>query len=116
MFHGGLSIGRLIWAALTTDEANLVDLILFGRGNRFSLTRLHDEELRLKLSDHYLVFKVPIFFLLGHYDQHVPAVFARVLIDEVLPLAQAGTYTPPDRDINYPYLPACQRTKLNEIE
>src|SRR5262249_40616751 len=42
-FHGNLSTGKLIWAALRTDEANLVDLIKFGQGNRFSLRHLWSE-------------------------------------------------------------------------
>lgn len=35
MFRADLSTGKLIWAALGTDEANLVDLVAFGRGNLF---------------------------------------------------------------------------------
>src|SRR5690606_33701758 len=31
--RGGLSTGSLIWAALRTDEASVVDLVKFGRGN-----------------------------------------------------------------------------------
>jgi proline iminopeptidase len=69
-------MGKLIWAALTTDEANLVDLVKFGRGNRFSWTELWCEISQLKRSDRYRSFDVPIFFLLGRYDRHVPAVLA----------------------------------------
>ena len=36
MFRSDLSTGKLIWAALGADEANLIDLVAFGRGNRFS--------------------------------------------------------------------------------
>lgn len=75
-FHARLSTGRLIWSALNTDEANLIDLIRFGQGNRFSLVQLEDEISRLNLSEHCRLFKVPIFFLLGRYDMHVPAVLA----------------------------------------
>src|SRR5262249_40086576 len=39
-FHGPLSTGKLLWAALRTDEASLVDVIKFGQGNRFSLAHL----------------------------------------------------------------------------
>jgi pimeloyl-ACP methyl ester carboxylesterase len=49
MFHGDLSTGKLIWGALCTDEANLIDLVKFGRGNRFSLNHLESENSRLKL-------------------------------------------------------------------
>ncbi|MDY0349712.1 MAG: alpha/beta hydrolase [Desulfobulbaceae bacterium] len=76
MFHGDLSTGKLILAALSTDEANLWDIILFGRGNRFSLTRLHSEYSRMRLNDRYRSFRVPVFFLLGRHDRHVPSVLA----------------------------------------
>ena len=76
VFHADLSTGRLIWAALGTDEANLIDLVKFGQGNRFSLTRFEGETSQLNLSDCYRFFGVPVFFLLGRYDWHVPAVLA----------------------------------------
>ena len=76
IFHTNLSTGKLIWSALNTDEANLIDLIKFGQGNRFSLVQLENEISRLNLSAYYRSFEVPIFFLLGGYDRHVPAVLA----------------------------------------
>jgi proline iminopeptidase len=72
--RGGLSTGKLIWTALNTDEAGLVDLVKFGRGNRFSLLSLESEIASLDLSARYRSFKVPVFFLLGRHDWHVPAV------------------------------------------
>jgi pimeloyl-ACP methyl ester carboxylesterase len=83
MFHGDLSTGKLIWSALCTDEANLIDLIKFGEGNRFSLTQLEDENARVGLSERYRSFAVPIFFLLGRHDWHVPAVLAAQYFDEI---------------------------------
>lgn len=74
-FHADLSTGKLIWAALNTDEVNLVDLILFGRGNRFSLERLWLEFSQLDLTV-YSTFKTSVFFLLGRYDWQVPATLA----------------------------------------
>jgi proline iminopeptidase len=76
VFHTGLSTGKLIWAALNTDEANLVDLVKFGQGNRFSLVQLEDEISRLNLSADYRSFQVPVFFLLGRYDRNTSAVLA----------------------------------------
>jgi len=35
-FHAKMSTGKVIWTALRTDEANLTDLVRFGRGNHFS--------------------------------------------------------------------------------
>jgi proline iminopeptidase len=82
-FHGNLSTGKLIWAALSTDEANLIDLVKFGQGNHFSLTQLEGETSQLNLSDHYRSFDVPIFFLLGRYDWHVPAVLAAQYFEKI---------------------------------
>jgi proline iminopeptidase len=76
MFHADLSTGELICSALNTDEANLVDLVSFGRGNRFSLVHLEDEISRLNLNERYRHFNVPVIFLLGRYDRHVPAILA----------------------------------------
>jgi pimeloyl-ACP methyl ester carboxylesterase len=75
VFHTHLSTGKLIWAAFMTDEASLVDLVKFGRGNHFSLKYLWDECSQVDLTP-YQTFDVPIFFLLGRYDWHVPAVLA----------------------------------------
>lgn len=47
----------------------------FGQGNRFSLESLRPEYSKVNLTA-YRVFKVPMFFLLGRYDWHVPAVLA----------------------------------------
>jgi len=74
-FHADLSTGKLIWAALNTDEVNLVDLILFGRGNRFSLEQLWPEFSQLDLTI-YKKFETPVFFLLGRSDWQVPAILA----------------------------------------
>lgn len=82
-FHGDLSTGKLIWAALCTDEANLIDLVKFGQGNRFSLGLLESENQRLKLDAQYRSFAVPIFFLLGRYDWHVPSILAKTYFDKI---------------------------------
>lgn len=83
VFHAGLSTGKLIWAALGTDEANLIDLVKFGQGNRFSLELLDPEISRLDLIQQYRSFEVPIFFLLGRYDRHVPAGLAARYFDTI---------------------------------
>jgi pimeloyl-ACP methyl ester carboxylesterase len=82
-FHSNLSTGKLIWAALSTDEANLIDLIKFGRGNRFSLNHLWEEFSTFDADDRYLSFEVPIFFLLGRYDWEVPAVLAAEYFEKI---------------------------------
>jgi proline iminopeptidase len=61
----------------------LVDLFRFGRGNRFSLVQLEDEISRLNLSENYRSFKIPIFFLLGRHDHHVPAILAEQYFDKI---------------------------------
>lgn len=74
-FHNTLSTGKLVRAAVNTDEANLFDLILFGRGNRFSLEHLWPEFSQLDLTT-YTHFHMPLFFLLGRHDWQVPAILA----------------------------------------
>lgn len=83
VFHAKLSTGKLIWTALDTDEANLVDLIKFGQGNRFSLEQLENEFSTLNLVDKYQSFKVRIFFLLGRYDFQVPSVVAQQYFERI---------------------------------
>jgi proline iminopeptidase len=83
VFHGKLSTGKLIWAALGTDEANLVDLVQFGRGNAFSLKMLEGEISRLDLGGQTVAFKTPIFFLLGRHDWHVPSILAAEYFDRI---------------------------------
>ncbi len=81
-FHGDLSTGKLIWAALNTDEATLIDLILFGRGNRFSLEHLWSEFSQLDLTA-YQSFSMPVFFLLGRYDRQVPSTLTASYFESI---------------------------------
>jgi pimeloyl-ACP methyl ester carboxylesterase len=81
-FHGDLTTGRMIWAALSTDEASLWDLVQFGRGNRFSHDHLWAEESRLDLTG-IVDFEVPVFFLLGRHDWQVPAVVAAAYFERI---------------------------------
>jgi proline iminopeptidase len=73
--RGGLTTGKLIWAALRTDEAGLLDLVKFGKGNRFSLEALRPQYSRVDLT-RLQCFEVPVIFMLGRHDWHVPAVLA----------------------------------------
>lgn len=82
-FHGDLSTAKLIWAALGTDEANLIDLIKFGQGNRFSLEHLWSEFRDFDADDHFRVFRVPVFFLLGRYDWQVPSILAQRYFERI---------------------------------
>jgi pimeloyl-ACP methyl ester carboxylesterase len=75
-FHADVSTGTLIWAALRTDEANLIDLIKFGQGNRFSLRHLWPEFRDFDVDETLTSFETPIIFLLGRYDWVVPSVLA----------------------------------------
>jgi hypothetical protein len=63
-------------AALRTDEANLTDLIRFGRGHRFSLDHLWEEFRAFDIDERLTRFDVPIVFMLGRHDWQVPAVLA----------------------------------------
>jgi pimeloyl-ACP methyl ester carboxylesterase len=81
-FHSELLTGRLIWAALSTDEASVVDLVKLGQGNRFSLTHLWPELSALDLTQ-YRSFDVPVFFLLGRHDWQIPAVAAQAYFETI---------------------------------
>jgi proline iminopeptidase len=81
-FHGELSTGQLIWGAMSTDEASVVDLVKFGQGNRFSLTHLWSELSALDLT-RYRSFAVPVFFLLGRHDWQIPAVLAQAYFETI---------------------------------
>jgi proline iminopeptidase len=83
VFHGDLSTGKLIWAALGTDETSLLDLVQFGRGNAFSLKSLEGEIARLDLGNQTLEFKVPVYFLLGRHDWHVPSTLAADYLNRI---------------------------------
>lgn len=82
VFVGELSTGKLIWTALSTSESNLVDLIKFGQGNRFSLKSLWDEYAEMDLT-RYRSFDIPIFFMLGRNDWHVPSVLAEAYLQRI---------------------------------
>lgn len=75
VFHQPMSTWTLIRAALGTDEATLLDLVKFGRGNRFSLENLRPEYHAVDLT-RYREFELPVIFILGRYDWHVPSVAA----------------------------------------
>ena len=74
-FAGDLSTGGLIWNALKADEVNLVDIVKFGQGNRFSLDHLWPELRELSLIG-ITEFRVPVVFLLGRYDRQIPSDLA----------------------------------------
>jgi proline iminopeptidase len=82
-FHGDLSTGKLIWAALRTDEANLIDLIKFGQGNRFSLEHLWNEFREFDVDERFVSFRTPIIFFLGRYDLQVPSSLAARYFDRI---------------------------------
>jgi pimeloyl-ACP methyl ester carboxylesterase len=66
-----------------TDEANLIDLVKFGRENPFSRVHLENEFSRLSLGENYRRFEVPVFFLLGRHDRHVSAMLAERYFREI---------------------------------
>lgn len=81
-FHNGLSTGKLIWEALSTDETNLLDLVKFGQGNRFSLHALWQEYSMADVTS-CRAFAIPVFFLLGRHDWHVPSVVSAHYFDTI---------------------------------
>jgi len=82
-FHNGLSTGKLIVAALSVPEADLTDLVRFGMGNRLSLKRLWSEFSRLDLEAVVESVNVPVFFLLGRYDNVTPSALAAAYLERL---------------------------------
>ena len=82
-YHGDLSKGALIWAALSTDEASLLDLVKFGRGNAFSLKHLHEEGSKFDFPARVDALEVPVFFLLGRHDWNTPSVLAADYFEQI---------------------------------
>lgn len=76
LFAGGLDKGDLIMAALRASEANLLDLALFGLGNRFSLRALWREYLQVALDKTVPRLGVPVLLVLGRHDRHVSSELA----------------------------------------
>lgn len=75
-FAGTQTTGSLIWAALRTPEATVLDLYRFGAGNRASLEALWPAFSRLDLRREVPALRVPVFFLLGRHDRVLPAGLA----------------------------------------
>lgn len=75
-FRGGLSTGRLILGALSTEEASLADLVRFGAGNRASLEALWPAFSRLDLSDRVPRLDVPVLIVQGTHDRVTPTSLA----------------------------------------
>ena len=74
-FRSGLSTRKILWAALRTDEASLVDLVKGVQGERFSREALRPEYSRADLT-RIRHFVVPVVFMLGRHDWHTPSVLA----------------------------------------
>jgi proline iminopeptidase len=110
----GLSTGGMIWAALRTDEANLVDLWKFGAGNRLSLEALRPAYSRVDLTE-LRRFDVPVVLMLGRHDWHVPAVLAARYFGEIeapckrLVWFEASAHNPPFEE------PAAFVARMREI-
>jgi proline iminopeptidase len=82
-FHSDIDTGDLILAGLSTTEGSWWDVMLFGRGNGFSLDSLWPEFRNFKLEERYLEFDVPVFFLEGKYDWQVPAVVTEAYFNKL---------------------------------
>lgn len=99
--RGGLSTGRLVLAALGTDEATPLDLVRFGQGNRYSLEALWAEYSALDLRDLRRL-EVPVFVFAGGHDWKTPTPLARAWFDALqAPLKQWVEF--PDAAHHPPY-------------
>lgn len=76
VFHTRLRTHHLLWAAWRADETALLDLALFGLGNRFSLERLWPEYMAIDFMRSARTLAVPVSLVLGKHDRHVSAELA----------------------------------------
>jgi proline iminopeptidase len=76
VFHGSMRTRDLLRAALQAQETSLLDVALFGLGNRFSLERLWPEYSAVDLVAQAPRLEVPVTLMLGRHDRHVPSELA----------------------------------------
>jgi pimeloyl-ACP methyl ester carboxylesterase len=69
----GFSLAKLAWRALRSPEASPLDLVRLLQGSLFSIRHMLDELERANLARDYPRLGVPVFFVLGRYDQQVVA-------------------------------------------
>lgn len=82
-FAGPMRTRDLILDALSTPEVGLWDLVLFGRGNRFSMEALHDD-ITAAEPDPQAAENLQVLTILGRHDWQVPAVVSEAFA-EALP-------------------------------
>ncbi|MGV3492748.1 MAG: alpha/beta fold hydrolase [Ramlibacter sp.] len=76
VFHGPMRTHDLLLSALREDETALLDLALFGLGNRFSLERLWPEYTAIDFLRSVHALRVPVTLMLGRRDRHVSSELA----------------------------------------
>jgi proline iminopeptidase len=82
-FGPNLSFARLVWRALTSPEASVLDLIRLVQGSRFSLRLLWPELLASNVQRDFRRFSMPVFFLLGRLDMQVVSSVAATYFDVI---------------------------------
>lgn len=81
MRFGGVSRQKslaslILETALFSTEYTLTDLIKFGRGQQFSLEHLWNEVLTVDLPVQVPRLEMPVYYILGRYDQNTPSQLA----------------------------------------
>ncbi|HEY0824582.1 MAG TPA: alpha/beta hydrolase, partial [Ramlibacter sp.] len=76
-FHGSMRTRDLLRAALQAEETSVLDVALFGLGNRFSLEKLWPEYSAVDLLAQATRLEVPVTLMLGRHDRHVPSELAQ---------------------------------------
>lgn len=79
----GFSLMKLIWKGLTAPEASPLDLVRLVQGSTFSLQCLEPEFMNGNLQRDYQRFQVPVFFILGRYDNQVVASISAAYFDNI---------------------------------
>jgi pimeloyl-ACP methyl ester carboxylesterase len=79
----GFSLVKLVWRGLTAPEASPLDLVRLVQGSMFSLQCLGPAFLNANLQRDYRRFQVPVFFILGRYDNQVVASISAAYFDNI---------------------------------
>jgi len=75
-FHGSFSIPRAAIEIARLPEFNLWDVVLFARGAILSAKLMWDDLMKFNLFEESAEYECPIYFLLGRFDNQVPATLS----------------------------------------
>ncbi len=75
-FHGPFSIPGAALNVARLPEFNLWDIVLFALGSKQAINLIWDELMEFNLFEEHSDYECPVYFLLGRFDNQVPATLA----------------------------------------